>query len=71
MVNEWFLTRRGLANGVLFAATGMNGIILPFVIEVLLQKYGYRITLRATAVALVVLIGPIIPMIKRTAATSS
>ena len=64
MVNDWFVRRRGFAYGILCAATGINGLIMPFIIEILLNKYGYQTTLRAVAVALVVLTGPILPMLK-------
>ena len=64
MVNEWFVQKRGLAYGILCCATGINGIVMPFIIEVLLKKYGYQTTLRAVAISLVVLTGPMIPMLK-------
>jgi MFS family permease len=61
MLNEWFVQRRGLAYGVLFAAAGISGTGLPFLIQVLLQRYGFAATLRSYAVALLVLIGPTLP----------
>lgn len=64
MLNEWFVAKRGLALGLVSAATGFSGIVMPFVLAVLLEKYGYETTLRAVAVALVVLTGPVLPMIK-------
>lgn len=64
MLNEWFVAKRGLALGLVTAATGVSGIVMPFVLAVLLEKYGYETTLRAVAVALVVLTGPVLPMMK-------
>ena len=64
MLNEWFVQKRGLAYGVLCCATGLTGVAIPLVMEVLLKKYGYEITLRATAVGLAVLTGPLLPMLK-------
>lgn len=64
MLNEWFVARRGLAYGIITAATGLSGIALPFILATLLDSYGFQTTLRAFAVALVVLIGPVLPMLK-------
>jgi MFS family permease len=61
MLNEWFIERRGLAYGILFAAAGISGTGIPFLIEFTLRKYGYAVTLRGTAVAILVLVGPTLP----------
>jgi MFS family permease len=37
---------------------------MPFIVEALLHKYGYKTTLRAIAIALVVLTGPLLPLFK-------
>ncbi|KAG8915104.1 hypothetical protein FRC00_007881 [Tulasnella sp. 408] len=39
---EWFSVKRGLANGILFTGTGLGGIVVPFVAEILLNRYGQR-----------------------------
>ncbi|KAI4735786.1 MFS general substrate transporter [Aureobasidium sp. EXF-12298] len=49
MVNEWWVARRGLAWGILLGSSGASGVAYPFIIEALLHKYGYKITLRAMA----------------------
>lgn len=64
MVNEYWIARRGMAYGVLCGASGVSGTVMPFVLQALLAKYGYRITLRAVAVALTLLTGPFIPLLK-------
>lgn len=64
MLNEWFVAKRGLALGVVTAATGVSGIAMPFVLASLLDRYGYPTTLRAFAGALVVLTGPVLPMLR-------
>ncbi|RMJ08469.1 hypothetical protein CDV36_011916 [Fusarium kuroshium] len=64
MLNEWFISRRGLAFGVLSAGAGLSGGVLPFLLELSLHKYGYKTTLRATAVAQFVLVAPILPLLK-------
>ena len=64
MVNEWFVKKRGLAYGILSTATGLTGIIMPFTLESLLNRYGYATTLRAIAAGIAILTGPCIPMLK-------
>ncbi|KAH6974995.1 monocarboxylate transporter [Ilyonectria sp. MPI-CAGE-AT-0026] len=64
MVNEYWIARRGMAYGLLCSASGVSGAAMPFLIQTLLDRYGYRTTLRATAVGLFVLTGPLIPLLK-------
>jgi hypothetical protein len=64
MVNEYWVARRGMAYGVLCGASGVSGTVIPFVLQALLARYGYRTTLRAMAVALALLTGPFIPLLK-------
>jgi MFS family permease len=61
MLNEWFVKRRGLAYGCLFAAAGLSGGGLPFVTDYALQHLGFAYTLRIFALAMLVLIGPTLP----------
>lgn len=64
MVNEYWIARRGMAYGVLCGASGVSGSVMPFILQALLAKYGYRTTLRAVAVALTLITGPFIPLLK-------
>lgn len=64
MLNEWFLEKRGLALGIICAATGVTGLFFPFALEVLLRKYGPPTTLRICAIAFIVLTGPMLPLAK-------
>lgn len=64
MMNEWFIERRGLAMGLFCGATGVTGMFLPFVLQILLDKYGPVITLRISTIGLIILIGPMLPMLK-------
>jgi hypothetical protein len=41
---EWFSTRRAMANSVMYCATGLGGIVIPFVSDKLLHTYGHRVT---------------------------
>jgi len=64
MVNEWWVVRRGFAWGIIASASGASGVVFPFIVEALLNKYGYKTTLRAIAVAMAVLTGPLLPFFK-------
>ncbi|KAJ9610499.1 hypothetical protein H2200_005276 [Cladophialophora chaetospira] len=64
MVDEFWVRRRGMAYGVLCAASGASGAVMPLILQALLTRFGYRTTLRAVAVVLVVLTGPLIPMLR-------
>ncbi|PWN34550.1 MFS general substrate transporter, partial [Meira miltonrushii] len=50
---QWFLKKRGLANGIAFAGAGTGGIIYPFVLNVALNKVGFQWTLRIWAFIIV------------------
>lgn len=50
-LDEWFIKRKGLAYGIMLASKSMAGVILPFVIRALLDRYGFRTTMRIWAVA--------------------
>lgn len=63
MVDEYWVRRRGMAYGFLCSASGASGAVMPFIIEALLATYGHRTTLRAIAVALFLLTGPLIPFL--------
>ena len=64
LMEQWFDRRKGLAFGVMWAGTGLGGAVLPIVMEQLLGKYGFRITLRGFAVVLFVLTGPLVYFVK-------
>lgn len=64
IINDWFEHYRGLVYGIVDASTGLSGLILPFVFERLLYKYGAKTTLQAYAVALAVLTAPFIPVLR-------
>ncbi|KAH8816590.1 MFS transporter, MCP family, solute carrier family 16, member 10, variant [Xylogone sp. PMI_703] len=64
MLSEWWVARRGMAFGVVCSATGFTGVAMPFIVEKLLSQYGYPTTLRAIAIALIILTGPLLPFFK-------
>ncbi|KAL8790614.1 MAG: hypothetical protein Q9213_000461 [Squamulea squamosa] len=63
-LDEWFVRRKGLAFGMMWAGTGVSGVVLPFIMSGLLTRFGFRITLRAYAVALVVLALPLLYFVR-------
>jgi hypothetical protein len=52
-VDEWFVARKGLAYGVMWAGSGSAGVVVPFLLQWLLDTYGFRTALRVWAVVLV------------------
>ncbi|KAK0462090.1 MFS general substrate transporter [Desarmillaria tabescens] len=63
-MSEWFVTRRGLANSVIFAGTATGGLILPLILPELISRYGTAKTLRILSVALAALLLPTLPFVK-------
>ncbi|KAK2593239.1 hypothetical protein QQS21_009079 [Conoideocrella luteorostrata] len=64
LISDWYHDRKGLAFGIMLAGTGLGGTILPIVTEQLLAAYDFRTTLRALAIAIVVLSGPFVYYMK-------
>ncbi|KAI0628738.1 major facilitator superfamily domain-containing protein [Trametes polyzona] len=62
MLNEWWVARKGMAFGLISASSGATGAVMPFIIQALLDRYGHRTTLRASAVAMFVLTAPLLPL---------
>lgn len=52
-LDEWFIERKGLAFGILWAGTGISGTLVPLIMEWGLERYGFRIMLRFWAVVMV------------------
>ncbi|OAX84668.1 hypothetical protein ACJ72_00960 [Emergomyces africanus] len=63
-VDEWFIQRKGLAYGVMWAGTGFSGVVMPFITSWLLQHHSFRTTLRVWAVIFVVLALPLLKVVK-------
>lgn len=64
MLSEYWHARKGMMAGIMCSASGVSGAVFPFAIEASLSKYGYPTTLRAIAVGLFVITGPLIPLLK-------
>ncbi|KAI0479608.1 major facilitator superfamily domain-containing protein [Xylaria cf. heliscus] len=63
-LNEWFVKRKGLAYGIMWSGTGLAGVILPLVLESLLNALGFRNTLRLWAGLLFAITAPLSFFIK-------
>ncbi|GAA5888944.1 hypothetical protein JCM6882_009690 [Rhodosporidiobolus microsporus] len=71
-LNDWFVERKGLAGGIIFAGAGIGGFVFPFLIQALLDHVGFHWMVRTwsfiTAVVYVValyLVQPRIPPPKK------
>ncbi|KAL8832635.1 MAG: hypothetical protein Q9191_000151 [Dirinaria sp. TL-2023a] len=58
-LDEWFIERKGLAFGILWAGTGISGTLVPLIMEWGLENYGFRIMLRFWAVVMFAGIAPL------------
>ncbi|KAG8932494.1 hypothetical protein FRC03_009421 [Tulasnella sp. 419] len=74
---EWFSEKRGLANGILFSGTGLGGVVVPFVSEALLNRFGHRLAFFILSALFFVIALPAflfakprVPAAQRTAATN-
>ncbi|KAJ7669547.1 major facilitator superfamily domain-containing protein [Mycena polygramma] len=63
-LSEWFVVRRGLASGILFAGTAAGGLVLPLVLAPLISNHGSAKALRILAIAIAVLLFPLLPFVK-------
>ncbi|KAH8823295.1 MFS general substrate transporter [Flagelloscypha sp. PMI_526] len=64
LLSEWFVEKRGMASGVIFAGTGVGGIFLPLIFSPLIARYGSRNTLRGYAICMGLMIAPLLPFLK-------
>ncbi|EKJ69558.1 hypothetical protein FPSE_10269 [Fusarium pseudograminearum CS3096] len=63
-MNEWFVERKGMALGVMWAGKSSTGIAMPFVFDALLRRIGLRATLLVWAGASTVMSLPTLFFIK-------
>ncbi|KAF2704431.1 putative MFS monocarboxylate transporter [Pleomassaria siparia CBS 279.74] len=59
-LDEWFVQRKGLAYGVMWAGKSVTGVVLPFLMETSLRRFGPKTTLRAWSIATVLLSAPLL-----------
>ena len=63
-MDEWFTRRKGLAYGIMWSATGFGGVLIPLLLEHLLNTHGFRTTLRIWAGVLFAMSTPLTYFIK-------
>ncbi|KAJ7088369.1 MFS general substrate transporter [Mycena belliarum] len=63
-MSEWFVARRGMANGILFAGSSTGGILIPLGLPPLISNYGAPKTLRILSIAIAVVLFPVLPFVK-------
>jgi MCP family monocarboxylic acid transporter-like MFS transporter 10 len=63
-MTEWFVARRGLANGVMSAGTAMGGLVLPLVLPSIIEKHGIPKTLRVMAIVFAAILLPLLPFLR-------
>lgn len=56
-LSEWFVEKRGLAGGIIFCGSGVGGFLFPLMVHALLEKVGFRWTLRIWAIASAIIAG--------------
>ncbi|KAF5016848.1 hypothetical protein F66182_11340, partial [Fusarium sp. NRRL 66182] len=59
-MEEWFVQRKGLAFGIMWAGTGLSGVVLPILMQWLLTSYGHETALRVWSIVLVIVGGPLL-----------
>ena len=63
-IEEWFVRRKGLAFGIMWAGTGMAGVLIPIIMSAALQRYSQPSVIRAWAIFVVVLASPLLYFVK-------
>jgi hypothetical protein len=63
-MDEWWVERKGLAHGVMWAGKSLVGAVMPFAFSGLLSRFGLRTTLLAWTVASVLLTLPTLVFLK-------
>ena len=61
---DWFVAKRGLAYGIVSCSTGITGSAFPFILQLMLDRFGAPTTLRGLALFIVVAIGPAILLVQ-------
>jgi MFS family permease len=63
-LDEWFIARKGMTYGTIWAGKSAAGVAFPFLMSSLLTKYGAKTTLQAWAIALVIITSPLLFFLK-------
>lgn len=63
-VDQWFVKRKGMAYGVMWSAAGFGGVVLPLLLQTLLNNVGFQTATRIWAAILFVSSAPLASFIK-------
>ncbi|CCA76287.1 hypothetical protein PIIN_10282 [Serendipita indica DSM 11827] len=63
-MSEWFVVRRGFANGVIYAGTAVGGLILPPILPSVIERQGAAKALRMLAIVVGAFLLPALPFLK-------
>ncbi|KAI5829952.1 hypothetical protein K523DRAFT_416320 [Schizophyllum commune Tattone D] len=63
-MSQWFVERRGMANGIMFAGTSVGGVVVPLALPPLIARFGIPTTLRIFAGAILASLVPFLPFIR-------
>jgi len=63
-MDEWFVERKGLAYGVMWAGKSTVGVAMPFIFSALLERFGIRATLLSWTAASAIMTLPLLVMLK-------
>ena len=63
-IDEWFVTRRGFAYGIMWAGSGIGGLMGPLIMGRLLTAYGFEVMIRAWGVGMLLISGPLLYFVK-------
>jgi MFS family permease len=69
LVTRWFLTRRGLALGILLTGTSLGGAAVPLVAQPLIAQYGWRTALMLLSLLVWAILMPLVIFVVRERAT--
>ncbi|PLB47969.1 MFS general substrate transporter [Aspergillus steynii IBT 23096] len=63
-LDQWFIRRKGLAYGIMWAAKSVCGVALPFIARACLERFGARTTLQAWTVVTLLTTLASLPFVK-------
>ncbi|KAF2841835.1 putative MFS monocarboxylate transporter [Patellaria atrata CBS 101060] len=63
-LDEWFVRKKGLAIGIMWAGKSISGVVLPFIMDVSLRKFGPRTTLQGWTVATLLMTAPLLHFLR-------
>ncbi|GAA6017893.1 hypothetical protein JCM10207_003490 [Rhodosporidiobolus poonsookiae] len=69
-LNDWFMEKRGLSSGIVFSGSSIGGAAFPFLINHILERYGFATLCRIWAGVTLVAFAPAVWFVKPRVPTS-